>query len=235
MRTKKIKEELDRELDEATPNLNINKVKEHKMTLIDDYTIATHRKMDKLRYITAGALFLVFALACFLIITNVVKFSKPQKTTEVTCYIVTGLMPKERVHIVTKNGVVVERFSIGGFADKYMEYDENGINLKNYKGVPTAEYLHNLLLVMTESKQPEVTVKLQAINNSYEKTKQELKSVNEEMIRLNVGDQRKINLDTEPIQHSAYNDIIKLKTFISDLDSQLEIILVNDVKPDIEE
>ncbi len=233
MKTKKIKEELDRELDEATPNLDINKVKENKITLIDDYTIATHKKMDRLRYITGGALFLVFALACFLIITNVVKFGEPQKKTEVTCYVVTGILPEERVHIVTKNGVVVERFSLGELANKYMEYNDS---LKNYKGVPVAEYLHNLLLVMTETTQKdEVTVKLQAINNSYEKTKQELKSVNEEMIRLNVGDQIKINLDTEPIQDSAYNNIINLETFISDLDSQLEIILANKVKADTEE
>ena len=233
MKTKKIKEELDRELDEATPDININKAKEQKITLMDDYTIATHKKMDRLRYITAGALFLVFALACFLIITNVVKFGEPQKKTEVTCYIVTGILPEERVHTVTKNGVVVERFSLGELANKYMEYNDS---LKNYKGVPTAEYLHNLLLVMTESiKKDNVTIKLQAINNSYEKTKQDLKAINEEMIRLNVDDRIKINLDTEAIQHSAYNKIINLETYISDLDSQLEIILANKLKEDTEE
>ena len=234
MKTKEIKEELDRELDEATPNINVEKVKKHKISLIDDYTIVTHKKMEKLRFITAGALFLVVALACLLVVTNVVEFGTPQKRTRVTCYILTGLMPDEKVHIITKDGVVEERFSVGKVdAEKYLEKNES---LKNYKGAEAAEYIHNLILVMVETAKTNVVpIKLQAINNSYDESKEDLQDIKEELIRLNVGETKKIHLEIEPIQFGTYNNIINLETNIDDLDSQLEIILDNNVKGDTED
>lgn len=226
MKTEEIKEELDRELEEATPSLNEERVKKHKIKLIDDSTIAAHKTMDRLRLITAGVLLIVFAVSLALIITNLVDFDKPMKT-EVTCYVVMGLL-SERVHVVTKNGEVLERFSLDSYADKYMEYNDE---LKNYKGMEAADYIYYLISAMIEgTKQKEVEISLQAINNSYDKTKESLQEIDKKITQRNVGAAVGIVLKTQPIQHSAYNDIIHLNKFISDLDAELDIILQNDVK-----
>lgn len=232
MKTKKIKEDLNRELDEATPNLNEKKVKSQKISLIDDATLAAHKKMDKLRWLTASILLVVFAVACVLVITTLVKFEEPKPKTEVTSYIVTGLM-SEKVHIVTKNGKVVKSFALDDAAIGYMEYDDS---VKDPEGMAASEYIYNLIVIMTnDTMKNEVDITLQAVNNSFEKAKEELKTIKNEIIKLNVagiGDNVaiKINLETEAIQHAAYNSIINLKTFINDLDSQLDVILANDVK-----
>lgn len=231
MKTREIKEELDRELDEATPNLNEKKVKSHKIKLIDDDTLAAHKKMNNLKWLTASILLIVFAVACVLVITTLVNLGEQtggqQKKTEVTSYIVSGVIG-ERVHIITQNGLVIERFALDDSAIGYLEYDES---VMNYEGMEVSQYIYNLILVMANgSMQNPVPITLQAINNSSEKTNEELQSIKDEITILNVGESKKIDLKTQAIKYAEYNGIIHLVAYIDDLDSQLEILLANQVK-----
>ncbi len=239
MKTREIKEELNKEIDQALPEADLKPFKQEKITVADDSTLLAQKKLDKFRYLTAVVILAVVILALALILPPIIY--RPNQSgnnsnstssgsivesnqSAVTCYIFDCW---GQVHIITENGVIlaIEGINVSGkiivsdLVDQEYDYSKVSIEEFMFKLIEQSIALDEI------DEYSNHEIRLFAINNDAEYTEQKLSSVSRELKQKSNEKGYKFIIYDYYMDFEEYNLRIDPVEEITDLDAQKSVIL----------
>ncbi len=229
MKTKEIKEELNKEIEQAMPEADLEPFKSEKIVLADDSSLIAHKKLDKFKYLTAVIILAVMLIALAIILPPIIfrnnennGTSSSSNASKVTCYI---FETWSQIHIITENDVVlaIEGLNADGvyMVESLQEEDFDISNLEAllFKIVERSCDLGDL------DKNKELIIRLYAINNDMEEAEKDVNLASDLLKQKLKDNNYKLIVSADEIDFEEYNVRLDSKEIITDLDAQKDVIL----------